>query len=240
MIRQKLVVIGLLGRPSTAAAGRTLEQLAADGRSLPPRGPASSTGSSCCTAAASAPLAEVVDRRHRAPVSPETTVRPHVVDFGDPWDFEQVYGALHDFAADYPFDPEREDYLVHVTTGTHVAQICLFLLTESRYLPARLLQTAPPQRHRRPQPGSFAIIDLDLSKYDRLAARFEQQQREDLSFLKAGIDTRSRRLQPADRADRAGGDRRRRAPLLLTRPDRRRQVPARAAHLRAEEDPAAA
>jgi transcriptional regulatory protein RtcR len=123
--------------------------------------------------------------------SPETEVRPHVMDFGDPWDFGLVYGTLHDFARNYPFDPDREDYLVHVTTGTHVAQICLFLLTETRYFPARLLQTAPPKRQRSSEPGSYTIIDLDLSKYDRLAARFRQRQREDLSFLKAGIETRS-------------------------------------------------
>jgi transcriptional regulatory protein RtcR len=123
--------------------------------------------------------------------SPETEVRAHVIDFGDPWDFGLVYGALHEFARGYPFDQDREDYLVHVTTGTHVAQICLFLLTETRYFPARLLQTAPPKRHRALEPGSYTIIDLDLSKYDRLAARFQQEQREDLSFLKAGIETRS-------------------------------------------------
>jgi transcriptional regulatory protein RtcR len=125
-------------------------------------------------------------------VSPETEVRTHVVDFGDPWDFGMVYEKLHEFAEAYPFDPEHEEYLVHVTTGTHVAQICLFLLTETRYIPARLIQTAPPRRHEPGKPGWFDIIDLDLSKYDRLAARVQQQRREDLSFLKAGIDTRSR------------------------------------------------
>jgi sigma54-dependent transcription regulator len=61
----------------------------------------------------------------------------------------------------YTFDPEHEEYLVHVTTGTHVAQICLFLLTETRYIPARLIQTAPPRRHDSTKPGSFSIIDLD-------------------------------------------------------------------------------
>ena len=149
--------------------------------------------------------------------SPETEVRPHVVDFADPWDFGLVYSALHDFAVAYPFDPEREDYLVHVTTGTHVAQICLFLLTETRYFPGRLLQTAPPPRQRGAQPGSYSIIDLDLSKYDRLAARFEREQREDLSSLKSGIDTRSElfngviaRIEQVALASRA--------PLLLTGP----------------------
>jgi transcriptional regulatory protein RtcR len=138
-------------------------------------------------------LADVIAGDIRS-VSPETEVRTHVVDFGDPWDFGMVYEKLHDFAEAYPFDPEHEEYLVHVTTGTHVAQICLFLLTETRYIPARLIQAAPPRRHESTKPGSFSIIDLDLSKYDRLAARFQQQQRQDLSFLKAGIETRSRRF----------------------------------------------
>jgi transcriptional regulatory protein RtcR len=137
------------------------------------------------------PLADTVVADIRA-VSPETEVRPHIVEFGDPWDFELVYGVLHDFARAYPFDPDREDYVIHVTTGTHVGQICLFLLTETRYFPGRLLQSAPPKRPHTNTPGSYTIIDLDLSKYDRLAARFAQEQRDDVSFLKAGIDTRNR------------------------------------------------
>ncbi|WP_433929461.1 RNA repair transcriptional activator RtcR [Sorangium cellulosum] len=136
-------------------------------------------------------LAETVmkDVRH---VSPETEIRGHVVEVDDPWDFEAVYGALHDFAKAYPFAPDREDYLLHITTGTHVAQICLFLLTESRYFPGRLIQTSPPKRDRAElAAGSFTIIDLDLSKYDRIASRFQKEQREGVSFLKSGIETRN-------------------------------------------------
>src|ERR1700760_2277199 len=44
-----------------------------------------------------------------AGVSPETQVRTHAVPFDDPWDFEAVYGALHDFARGYPFNPDAED-----------------------------------------------------------------------------------------------------------------------------------
>jgi transcriptional regulatory protein RtcR len=123
-------------------------------------------------------------------ISPETEVRLHHVCFDDPWDFEQVYAALHDFARGYSFQPEEEDYLVHMTTGTHVAQICLYLLAETRFIPAQLIQTSPPKRGD-PDPGRYTIIDLDLSKYDKIASRFAEQERADLSFLKAGIDTRN-------------------------------------------------
>ena len=107
-------------------------------------------------------------------VSPETEVRLHEIDMRDPWDFEEVYGVLQDFARGYPFDPEREEYLLHITTGTHVCQICMFLLAEARYFPARLLQTAPPSR-KRLGPGSYRIIDLDLSRYDAIARRFARE-----------------------------------------------------------------
>ncbi len=121
-------------------------------------------------------------------VSPETEVRLHTIDFGDPWDFETVYDKLFAFAKTYSFD-ENEDYLIHITTGTHVAQICLFLLTETRWLPGRLIQGAPDRKAG--GPGQVRIIDLDLSRYDGIASRFQQEQREATSFLKSGIETRS-------------------------------------------------
>ena len=123
-------------------------------------------------------------------VAPETQVNLMSIDLEDPWDFESVYAVLHDFAQSYPFDNDAEEYLLHITTGSHVAQICLFLLTEARYFPAKLLQTSPGSGDQRAR-GSYTIIDLDLSKYDRIAQRFQRQQQQGLSFLKAGIDTRS-------------------------------------------------
>ena len=125
-----------------------------------------------------------------ASVSPETEVAGHVVSLSDPWDFEEVFGVLHDFAASYEFDDDC-DYLVHITTGTHVAQICLFLLTEARWIPGRLLQTAPPPRGHRGEAGRYDVIDLDLSRYDKLATRFAGVRDEAQSFLKQGIATRN-------------------------------------------------
>jgi len=123
-----------------------------------------------------------------ASVSPETSVEMRLLDFRDPWDFEEVFGKLLDFARAEPFDPESEDYLVHITTGTHVAQICLFLLTEARYLPGRLLQTQPERGSPNPA-GTWNTIDLDLSRYDSIATRFAVASVESASFLKSGIDT---------------------------------------------------
>jgi transcriptional regulatory protein RtcR len=152
-----------------------------------------------------------------ASVSPETEIDRQLIDFVNPWDFEEVYGKLLDFARAYSFDPEAEDYLVHITTGTHVAQICLFLLTEAHYLPGRLLQTQPPRGAHSGAPGKWTAIDLDLSRYDSIATRFAASSADSTSFLKSGIDTRN-----------AGFNRliseieevaaRSRAPILLTGP----------------------
>ncbi len=139
------------------------------------------------------------DRRHKAlaqriardmwQVSPETEVNCVEIIIEDPWDFEEVYGALFDFAQNYSFIPEREEYLINITTGTHVAQICMFLMSESHHFPAKLMQVSPSRGHI--GPGTYQIIDLDLSKYDLLASRFASEKKEGVSFLKSGIETRN-------------------------------------------------
>jgi transcriptional regulatory protein RtcR len=150
-------------------------------------------------------------------VSPETSVVPRRVDIDDPWDFEQVYGALFDFARAYPFEPDREEYWVHITTGTHVVQICMFLMTEARYFPGCLLQTSPPRRHAPGAPGTLALIDLDLSKYDQIARRFSREQQDAVAFLKSGIATRNVRFNTMiDEIERVAV--KSRAPILLMGP----------------------
>lgn len=132
-----------------------------------------------------------------AKVSPETVVRLHEFAFQDAWDFQEVYERLYDFAGGYKFEPEKEEYLIHLTTGTHVAQICWFLLNEANFIPGRLLQTSPGKVESRgggssAAAGRYEVIDLDLSKYDRLSTRFAQEQERTLDFLKSGIATKSK------------------------------------------------
>lgn len=122
-------------------------------------------------------------------VSPETTLRQHHIDWRDPWDFVEVYSALYDFACHYSFK-EDEEYFINITTGTHVAQICLFLLTESYHFPAQLIQSSPSQKKHKNVAGTYSIIDLDLSKYDSLANRFQAETFESYDLLKSGIKTR--------------------------------------------------
>lgn len=153
-------------------------------------------------------------------VSPETDLRAHLIDFGrDPWDLEPVYGALHDWARSYAFDVENEEYFVHITTGTHIAQISLFLLVEAGYLPGKLIQSSPNQTKRgtTDPSGRYSIIDLDLSKYDALATRFAREAAETSTFLKSGIATRNPAFNRLiDRIEEVAL--RSTAPLLLTGP----------------------
>ena len=123
-----------------------------------------------------------------------TEVRLVRMDLKDPWDFQEVYGKLYDFAASYGFDEEREPYHIHLTTGTHVAQICWFLLAESRHGPARLVQTGPP-RGEDDGPAKLDVIDLDLARYNALQRRFEAAARDHSALLLGGVETASTAMQ---------------------------------------------
>ena len=125
-------------------------------------------------------------------VSPETEVQLRHIELGDAWDFEEVYGTLLDFARAYPWNLDEEEYFLHITTGTHVAQICMFLLAEARYIPAKLIQSSPPSGKGETAAGSYRIIELDLSRYDSIATRFHKERKDDLLFLKSGIETKNK------------------------------------------------
>lgn len=139
----------------------------------------------------STPLAQLVTA-DIAEISPATLVTPHMLNLRDPWDFGEVYAAMREFLRNFAFDPDAEDYYVNITTGTHVVQICWFLLAEARFIPAQLLQLSPPRGARgRGLIGEQSTIDLDLSKYDVIARRFQEEKGAAASFLKSGIETRN-------------------------------------------------
>ncbi|MEG0482993.1 MAG: RNA repair transcriptional activator RtcR, partial [Acinetobacter sp.] len=129
-------------------------------------------------------------QRDALQLSPQTQVTGHKVNIRDPWDFSDMYGALYDFVKSYPFDVENNHYLLHITTGTHVAQICWYLLIDAHYLPAKLIQSSPAGKQQ-PE-GEYRIIDLDLSRYAALTQRFEHEQSENWLQLKANIATKNK------------------------------------------------
>ena len=162
-------------------------------------------------------LTEQIERDIRS-LSPGARVHLHDLRISDAWDFPEVFAALQDFAKGYEFD-ENTDYFVHLTTGSHVAQICLFLLAESRYLPARLVETGmdkslPQDAYWR---GKLSIIDLDLAAYDDLAKRAQRERETSQHFLKGGIVTRNAAFNAQiNRLERVAL--KSRAPLLITGP----------------------
>jgi transcriptional regulatory protein RtcR len=126
-------------------------------------------------------------------VSPDTEVIPVKFELNDAWDFEEVFSNLLDFLKKTEFDINKKDYIFNITTGTHVEQICIFLLTESRHFPGKLIQSSPETDDKvRNTVGSYSIIDLDLSRYDKIASRFAQEKKDDIFFLKSGIETRNK------------------------------------------------
>lgn len=148
-------------------------------------------------------------------LAPHVEVNGHLLDVTDPWDFQQVYAALFDFAKGYAFK-EDEEYFVHLTTGTHVMQICLFLLTESRHLPAKLVETFSHGNENKAA-GSLEVIDLNLDAYSALSARFHSEKEQGLGVLKNGIATRNAAFNSLiDRIERVAL--KTTAPMLLTGP----------------------
>lgn len=150
--------------------------------------------------------------------SPSTRVVAHPFSPENPWDFEEVFSSLLQFARAFTkdgaqdnaevlkagkgkpraLDPDVDDLLVHITTGTHVMQICLFLLTESRFLPGKLAQTRPNKERMVGsgndtfQAGDLDVIDLDLSRYVHIQEWVQVVRDEGKSFLKQGIATKNK------------------------------------------------
>lgn len=149
-------------------------------------------------------------------ISPNTKIIHHVTDFENPWDLEEVYSKLFDICDQHDFEPEKNEYIFHITTGTHIAQIVCFLLAESRIFPGKLIQTSPTKEKEKSK-GTYQVIDLNLSKYDKVAARFRQKQLQGTEFLKGGIETRNKAFNKMiDQIERVAI--RSKAPILLTGP----------------------
>lgn len=123
-------------------------------------------------------------------LSPNTKVELVCLNFDAPWDLASVYLTLSSYLKGYKFKRSKERYFFHITTGSHIQQICVFLVTEARLFPGQLLQASPKKDEQDHYP--VQTIDLDLSRYDEIASRFKQEHLEGTDYLKAGIQTRNK------------------------------------------------
>ena len=149
-----------------------------------------------------------------AVLAPHLHVVLHRMELKDPWDFEEVYSKLFDLVSEQKFEPEKNDYYIHISTGTHVMQISWFLLNESHHIPGKLLQSHSGNERNR---SCFTVIDLNLARYDKIAKRFAVKQKKDLAFLKSGIATKNKKfndlIERIERVAIQSSD-----PILLTGP----------------------
>ncbi|HOX46081.1 MAG TPA: RNA repair transcriptional activator RtcR family protein [Myxococcota bacterium] len=144
---------------------------------------------------------------------PGLTVERRTIDLGSkPWDLPSVHEALSKLAREYPFDLAHEDYWFHLSTGTEVFKACLFLLAVSRVLPVNLVQTIPEkagQLQAEAEPAGVKPIDLDVSAYDPIRKRIENDRVRRLDELAGGAPVRSEKqkallaqiLEVAERTD---------------------------------------
>lgn len=124
-------------------------------------------------------------------IAPECEVVLDLVEIKDPWDFEEVYLALQGYAERYQYD-ENAEYWVHLSTGSHVMQLCLFMLTEARWIPARIAETQMDKtRLAEGWRGKLQLIDFELAKYAAIRERFSRQAVAYQATLKDGIPTRN-------------------------------------------------
>jgi transcriptional regulatory protein RtcR len=114
----------------------------------------------------------------------DVNLHPLNYDVDKAWDFETVYEQLYAFAQSYK-PPSKGQCFVHIGTGTHVAQICLFLLVKTGFISAKLVQAVTRK-------DTYSIIDInDLSRYKGISALFEDKQKQNENLLKDDIETKN-------------------------------------------------
>lgn len=125
-------------------------------------------------------------------LSPKTEIVFHKRKFEAPWEFEEVYDKMLTFTEEYNFE-DKTEYFIHITTGTHVQQICWFLLIESNFIPAEILQSWHFIKNEKIN-HKISRISLDLKNYSKIHSRLEQEKISDENFLKDGIKTRNHKF----------------------------------------------
>jgi transcriptional regulatory protein RtcR len=126
-------------------------------------------------------------------ISSRYAVTLEPLDIKDPWDFEEIYKQFNGLFQKAGFDTGKEEYLFHMTTGTHIEQICGFIYTQRGYFPGRLIQLRPQEEQDQPvkEKKFYNIVDLQDPRFDTIFLRSPGNLPESVRFLKQGIETRN-------------------------------------------------
>ena len=132
-------------------------------------------------------LAELVAADARvASVSPGFEVVLKEVEL-NPYDLKDTFLMMDELRASTEFDPDTQ-YLLNITTGTHIMQIACFLMIESKRWPGLLAQCGPTGTRKNIE-STITLIDLDLRSFDPIMARYRMEDLEGEDWLKQGIPT---------------------------------------------------
>jgi len=124
-------------------------------------------------------------------LSPTTKIKYYEMNWEDPWEFEDVYVSLFDLSKKIQKQKNRELY-INITTGTHTAQICLFLLAEAnRFGSKHLLQVRKPEK--KDHFSKLTVINLYAVEYDMIAQRFEKESEDNVDLMKNTIKTENKK-----------------------------------------------
>lgn len=121
-----------------------------------------------------------------ASISPDFEVVLKEVEL-NPYDLKDTFLMMDELRAKTVFDPQTQ-YLLNITTGTHIMQIACFLMVESKRWPGLLAQCGPTGTRQNIE-STITLIDLDLRSYDTIMARYRLEELEGEEWLKQGIPT---------------------------------------------------
>jgi transcriptional regulatory protein RtcR len=102
-------------------------------------------------------LAEKVKQEIES-LSPKTMVHPDALETLA-WDYEKVCSRLYQYVSDFSFDYNKQNYYIHITTGTETVKNCWILLLTKGVFRAQIIQTHNPAGGETTEP--YRIVDTD-------------------------------------------------------------------------------
>ena len=129
--------------------------------------------------------------------TPGLSVKYEQLEVADFDDLKDVWAALSRFVRAYDWKPDEEEYLVHLTPGSAAFHIALYLMTEARLIPGKLIQTSEVDAELGKDPelrvtGAHTILDLQQREYEHVVGRLLADATPQQVVLKNGIATRNK------------------------------------------------